>query len=444
MVSWLHGIAVHHVLRTGTLLTVCCLAGVEARAQSFDCNKASTPVERAICDDKVLGNLDQVLARELRRVLDAEPNSRRSLLADQRRWLAYRDKRCDDASTRNGCISQVYRKRVEHLQSRLVPAAAICHRLAEKDPPIGIFQGGMDLPSFGNPVAELPEWAKRQNPPLIVEPELIDALQEINAGTIGHLHHLPGTNLYAITHEQGSAHCYVSQFFAVEAGRARPVATPPMIEGDGGMSCGASRGYGRLDGMPAIMQTGSDFGPSMSSVTIVVLWDAEMIPSACVMTSWYSPQFGKTTTYEAKEQCEGPMCDGLRVGALELVEAVQKSPRQTHERLHASLTPAQRLEFDAALDQAIARRRLVPDARHPAFWEPEYIAIGVPLFLPYLHAGNVYVASVGHLTAYGNMFADWGVEFESFRNGEAVQFASFPVGMTKGKLEDVSIATKLH
>ena len=138
------------------------------------------------------------------------------------------------------------------------------------------------------------------------------------------------------------------------------------------------------------------------------------------------------------------MCEGLRVAALELVEAVQKSPRRTHERLHASLTPAQRLEFDAAVDKAIAKRGLVPDARHPPYWEPEHIAIGVPLFLPYLHAGNVYVASVGHLTAYGNMFADWGVEFESFRDGEAVRFASFPVGMKKGRLEDVSIATKLY
>jgi hypothetical protein len=196
--------------------------------------------------------------------------------------------------------------------------------------------------------------------------------------------------------------------------------------------------------MPAIMQSGPDFGPSMSSIDIVVLWDANMIPSACAMTSWHSPQFGEATTLHPKEECDGPMCDGLRAAALELVEAVQKSPRQAHERLQNSLTPAQRIAFDAAVDQAIAKRGLVPDARHPRFWQSEYITIDVPLFLPYLHEERVYVASVGHVTAYGNTFADWRVEFESFTDGEAVQFASFPVGMKQGALEDVSVATKLY
>lgn len=420
----------------GLLLTISCLTFSTAQSQSFACDKAATAVERTICADKRLGDLDVSVAREFKRVLESKPQQRQRMLADQRRWLTYRDKRCDVASTRSDCIDQVYRERVRHLQSHLTPAAAICHRLTETESP-PIYTAGEDLPSFGKPVEELPTWAGAQNPPFEVGAELMNALQAIDDGSIGYLGRVPGTNLYAITHEQGSGHCYVSQFFEVEAGHARPAATPPLIEDAGETSCHVSRGYGRFDGTPAIVQSTLDDGPRVTSTRIVVTWNEDRAPSACVMTSFYSPRF-------EIEKCDGPMCDRWQAGALALVAAVQKSPRETYERLRNDLDVQQRTEFEAAVDRAVASRGLAPDARTPSYWETEGITIGVPLFLPFPDDGQVHVASVGHQTAYGKTLTGWRVEIETFRNGERSVLAAFDVKMEQGALENISVAMTLR
>lgn len=436
------------------LITLACLSAAKTAAQSFDCRKAATDVEHAICGDRRLGKLDADVASEFERALESEPQQRQSLLADQRRWLAYRNGRCGVTSARNDCLSLVYRDRLRHLQSRSIPAAAICHRLADGDwartssrggaageasepPSPPLFVSAAALPSFGKPVVDLPEWAKTQNPSFVVGPKLMEALQTLDDGTIGHLGHVPGTNLYAITHEQGSAHCYVSQFFEVEAGHARPVATPPLLEDEPEASCYVARGYGRIEGMPAIVQRTLDVDPRMSSKRIVVTWDEAKVPSACVITTWHSPRF-------ELESCEGPMCDDFRAAILNLVAAVQKSPRDTYDLLWSRLTSAQRSELDVAIDKAVAVRGLVPEARIPTVWEAEEITIAAPLFLPHLDAGRIYVAGIGHTTAYGKTLQGWTVEIESFQDGERTSVATYKVNMDHGDVQDISVGTSLR
>ena len=149
----------------------------------------------------------------------------------------------------------------------------------------------------------------------------------------------------------------------VEGDHARPVKQPPMIEEEGGASCGVRRAYGRVDGMPALIQEKYDHTPSMSATTVVVTWDGDLSPSACAITFSYAPLFGKSTWLDAKDACEGPLCDGLRAASRDLVEAVQ-SPGQLRARLQGRLTPAQRAEYDAAIHQTIRNRGLVSDVRN--------------------------------------------------------------------------------
>ena len=106
-------------------------------------------------------------------------------------------------------------------------------------PPLLAFES--TLPSFGDPLSELPEWAKAQKPPFAIGQELMDALTNHSDGTIGHLGKLPGTELYSITHEQGSGHCYASQYFAVESGHARPVPLEAVTSETGKMLVPAVR-----------------------------------------------------------------------------------------------------------------------------------------------------------------------------------------------------------
>ena len=64
---------------------------------SFNCGKAVTALEKAICSDRKLGRADLVLAQSYREAvasLDADGETRGALIADQRRWLDRVARKC--------------------------------------------------------------------------------------------------------------------------------------------------------------------------------------------------------------------------------------------------------------------------------------------------------------------------------------------------------------
>lgn len=81
-----------------------------AFAASFDCAKAATAVEKAICADNRLGRLDEVLAQNYRAMSAANIGSGAlaNLRSTQRSWIATRNQ-CADAS----CIGKRYRERID-------------------------------------------------------------------------------------------------------------------------------------------------------------------------------------------------------------------------------------------------------------------------------------------------------------------------------------------
>lgn len=81
-----------------------------ASAASFDCNKASTFVEKAICSDKTLGELDDALSSNYKSMLASNigDGARKELRTTQRIWLADRNK-----CTTRSCVEALYRQRVD-------------------------------------------------------------------------------------------------------------------------------------------------------------------------------------------------------------------------------------------------------------------------------------------------------------------------------------------
>lgn len=79
---------------------------------SFDCAKASTFSEKAICTDTLLGKLDGALAENYKYMLasDIGDGARGDLKSTQRKWLAARNK-CID----NQCLAGTYRKRIDEV-----------------------------------------------------------------------------------------------------------------------------------------------------------------------------------------------------------------------------------------------------------------------------------------------------------------------------------------
>lgn len=79
---------------------------------SFDCTKASTFSENAICNDPLLGKLDGALSENYKYMLasDIGDGARNDLKATQKKWLADRNK-CTD----NTCLANSYRKRLDEV-----------------------------------------------------------------------------------------------------------------------------------------------------------------------------------------------------------------------------------------------------------------------------------------------------------------------------------------
>ena len=93
---------------------------LQARAASFDCAKAKAAVEKMICSDRALSDLDGRLASAYRRalVLAASPESQK---AEQRAWLTTERKKCADVA----CLTQVYQKRLTALEAAAPPGKEI-------------------------------------------------------------------------------------------------------------------------------------------------------------------------------------------------------------------------------------------------------------------------------------------------------------------------------
>src|ERR1700733_2842712 len=98
-----------------------CLAFSSALAQSFDCKKAVTTVEQAICDDKGLAVLDVQLANDLHNLISAQPELRASYLSNQRLWLRDRDQHCgtqNPGQRLHDCLKAEYVGRITYIARR--------------------------------------------------------------------------------------------------------------------------------------------------------------------------------------------------------------------------------------------------------------------------------------------------------------------------------------
>jgi uncharacterized protein len=96
-----------------------------ALAASFDCAKASRPIDKVICEDPDLTSADSALAANYRAWLMLNPAQANALRNEQRAWLSARDAKC---ATDTACLKREYAARLAAIQSKgnvTVPASAI-------------------------------------------------------------------------------------------------------------------------------------------------------------------------------------------------------------------------------------------------------------------------------------------------------------------------------
>lgn len=95
-------------LMTTGLAAGCALALFAAHpANAFDCAKAKTAVEKAICDDPALKRLDDELAQAYLAVKEASaPGEQKMLVQSQKRWIARRENCGDSEEGVNACVAR--------------------------------------------------------------------------------------------------------------------------------------------------------------------------------------------------------------------------------------------------------------------------------------------------------------------------------------------------
>lgn len=80
---------------------------------SFDCNKASSVIEKVICTDKTLGDLDDSLQQTYKKALENSQDTN-TLKTGQLEWLKNVRNRCSDKD----CLTQVYTSRLMELNKQ--------------------------------------------------------------------------------------------------------------------------------------------------------------------------------------------------------------------------------------------------------------------------------------------------------------------------------------
>lgn len=86
---------------------------------SYDCTKADSEVEKAICHVEELAKLDVQLGAAYKSLLTKlSAAERTSLRSEQREWLEKRDKECTIYKGWVECLSDYYEKRIDDLKKR--------------------------------------------------------------------------------------------------------------------------------------------------------------------------------------------------------------------------------------------------------------------------------------------------------------------------------------
>ena len=454
--------------RRALLLTVLgALLASAAAAQSFDCAKATTTVEQAVCKDPKLAALDVTLAQAYHRAQAADPGQRDALLANQRQWIAARDHRClgrppGGGAELNDCLADAYGARIADLNTHVDPApnGAVerCRTLVERYRPIATANAGkapvaalVATPEAHvaatriesgllMPIGALRDWGADQNPPVFVTPALIDAVlgDTGGAGEGITVAQLPGSHFYAAGSVQGTMHCYALTYFHVHDGRTVVTTPPPgFVSDDGTDGCLVARYFGRIDDTPVLIDDDYLQDSHLSSTLTVATWGVDDFLGSCTVDFTYAPRITEETLNGWEQSCTGADCEAWKRAAFDLIAEVQADPTTARHRHEAGLTGAQRTQFDsmmAAWHAAGGAESASTDR------SPENLLLdSEPLALPFVFKGRVYLARVGHETIGWRTFADWGARFSEIVDAAVVDRATFAFGMKKAELKSAEV-----
>ena len=284
--------------------------------------------------------------------------------------------------------------------------------------------------------------------PFTPAPGLLKALDGIQEELV--VSDLPGSNLFAANSIAGTAHCNSTIFFSVNRGRGRLVPMPESGQNDSGGSCGPTRSFASVHGLPVVIDDGLDAGPSLASTLTLTPWGGSRWQPPCKASFVFAPHFDPAKTWNDwaslnnwdNNDCGSGGCGGFQRAALDLVRQTQQNRAGVEAHLLSGLTAAQREEYQRLKRAADRPNADDPQAGGDDAVKPSTAATltdTVPLLLPMVVDDHVFLASVGHFTIGWRVFADWKVTVEAAEAERTREIARFAIGMTQGPIVSVSI-----
>ncbi len=285
----------------------------------------------------------------------------------------------------------------------------------------------------------------RLQKPFTPSGELLNALDDVQGELT--VSELPGTDLLAANSIGGTANCNSTVFFSVRRGRTRVVREPEGWKNDFGGSCGVTRSFASVDGVPVIIDDNLNLGPNLTSTLTLTPWGDGKWLDPCEADFVFAPHFDTKKTLNDwpglnnwdNNDCGAGGCEGFQRAALSLVKQTQQDRAGVEDHLLATMTEPQRDAY-----RRLKRLAGGPDEQARGDdAENTKTAAGLtderPLWLPIVVDDRVFLATVGHFTIGWRVFSDWKVAVQAGEADRMREIARFAIGMTKGPIVSAKV-----
>jgi hypothetical protein len=287
--------------------------------------------------------------------------------------------------------------------------------------------------------------ALRLQKPFTPSGELLNALDDVQGALT--VSELPGTDLLAANSIGGTANCSSTVFFSVSRGRTRVVREPESWKNDFGGSCGVTRSFASVDGVPVTIDDNLNRGPNLTSTLTLTPWGEGKWLDPCEASFVFAPRFDTKKTQNDwpglnnwdSNDCGADGCEGFQRAALSVVKDTQQDRAGVEDHLLATMTGPER-------DAYRRLKRLAGGTDEQARGddaEDIKTAVGLtderPLSLPIVVGGHVFLATVGHFTIGWRVFSDWKVAVQAGEADRMRQIARFAIGMRRGPIVSAKV-----
>lgn len=426
-------------------LPVLTCAPLLAQAASFDCAKASAPVDQLICASPALSELDEKLAAAFKQSKAQTGTDGPALLAQQRQWLRGRQAACsvpqplpNDKTALTACLSQQYQDRLQaltHPPQAVKGDDSLCQFVATglrekaKEPGVNWSYPSAILSSGDQPMilkakelesSKLSDFVatlkSRFHPSQTEAQKLSDWMYpEANAT----LSHIDGSDLYMLQVVEGSAATTYSLYFTASPSKSLQILDDPPFPAkeEGELDLGVTWAIAAISGQPAVIM-GRNNG-DIVGFDISALQDGKW-GKACSISL---PM--ETRLVPAEHHCVDGSCDRFVAAALGYAKSFAQSSQH-----QIGLSPN-----DLSHEQAEIWKRLLANTKADgtqidmpiigkAKWQQAYTGFREDSRrFPTLTDGQLMLVRIGKATLGWRDSDDVLVSFTAWQTGKAVPIA---------------------